>query len=161
MTQAVLIEPVRRQIEVEVPAAEAFELYTQEIPKWWVKEHFIGPVPPVDIIMEPKAGGRFYEVAADGGECDWGKVLVWEPPMRVVTSWHLGSDWKYNPDMAKASEVEVRFVPLGELACRVELEHRHFERHDGGEVVAAGVGSPAGWGKTLESFRAAVMARKG
>ena len=155
------IEPVRRHIEVEVPAAEAFEFYTRHIPQWWVKEHFIGQAPPADIVMEPRAGGRFYEVAADGTECDWGKVLVYEPPTRVVTSWHLGGDWKFNPDLGKASEVEVRFVPVGDLACRVELEHRHFERHDLGDAVAAGVGSPGGWGKTLENFRAALAARKG
>jgi uncharacterized protein YndB with AHSA1/START domain len=154
------IEPVRRSIEVEIPAAEAFELYTADVASWWVKEHFIGKEPFVDVVLEPKVGGRYYEVAADGTECDWGRVLVWEPPTRVVTSWHLGGDWKYHPELEKASEVEVRFVPLGELACRVELEHRHFERHDGGESVAAGVGSPGGWSATLESFKAAAEARK-
>jgi uncharacterized protein YndB with AHSA1/START domain len=161
MTSSVAaIEPVRRSIEIEVPAAEAFAIYTQEIASWWVKEHHIGKTPFVDVVMEPRVGGRYYEVSADGTECDWGKVLVWEPPLRVVTSWHLGGDWKFHPELEKASEVEVRFVPLGEMATRIELEHRHFERHDGGEVVAAGVGSPGGWGKTLEGIRAYAEARK-
>ena len=160
MAQALAIEPVRRSIEVEVPAAQAFELYTSEIALWWAKEHFIGKEPFVEVVMEPFAGGRYYEVAADGTQCDWGKVLVWEPPLRVVTSWHIGGDWKFHPEMEKASEVEVRFVPLGDLACRVELEHRYFERHDGGENVAMGVASPGGWTKTLESFKAVAGQRR-
>jgi uncharacterized protein YndB with AHSA1/START domain len=154
------IEPVRRSIEVEISAADAFDLYTKDVAAWWAKDHFIGKEPFVEVVMEPKVGGRYYEVAADGTECDWGQVLVWEPPTRVVTSWHIGGDWKYHPEMEKASEVEVRFIPLGELACRVELEHRHFERHDGGEMVALGVGAPNGWMKTLVNFKAAAEARK-
>src|SRR5260370_521250 len=74
------IEPVRRSIEIEVPVAEAFAIYTQEIAAWWVKEHFIGKTPFVDVVMEPRVGGRYYEGAADGTEGAGGRVLGWGPP---------------------------------------------------------------------------------
>ena len=77
-------------------------------------------------VVEPRAGGRWYELGEDGSECDWGKVLVWEPPARVVFAWQLTADWKYNSDFV--TEVEVRFIPEG-WATRVELEHRNLERY--------------------------------
>jgi uncharacterized protein YndB with AHSA1/START domain len=153
MTKAALaIEPVRRSIEVELPVAEAFSLYTEEMAAWWPKTHTIGKAPFVAIVIEPKVGGRVYEVSADGAECDWGKVLAWEPPQRMVTSWHIDGDWTFNPDPSKASEVQVSFVPMGDSATRVELEHRYFERHDHGAVLAEAVGSPGGWVLVMEGF---------
>jgi uncharacterized protein YndB with AHSA1/START domain len=149
---ALAIEPVRRSIEVELPAAEAFALYTEEMGEWWPKSHHIGKAEFVTVVVEPKAGGRVYEVSPDGTECDWGKVLEWDPPRRLVTSWHLDGDWTFHADPARASEVVVSFVPMGEGATRVELEHRHFERHDHAAALAEGVGSPGGWTLVLEGY---------
>ena len=91
--------------------------------------------------------------------CDWGRVLVWEPPERVVCSWQLQGDWSYDPDPARGSEVEVRFVAEAPDRTRVELEHRHFDRHaDGADSVRTGVNGPGGWGHLLELFAARTQA---
>jgi uncharacterized protein YndB with AHSA1/START domain len=105
--------------------------------------------------MEPFAGGRLYERSADGVECDWGFVSVWEPPHRVVIAWHLNPDWRFDPDPARATEAEVRFEPEGPNRTRVELEHRGFERlGDRADEVRDSVGSDGGWPELLRAFAA-------
>jgi uncharacterized protein YndB with AHSA1/START domain len=80
-------------------------------------------------------------------------VLVWDPPHRLVHTWQLQGDFTYDPDPAKASEVEVRFIAEGPNTTRVELEHRHFERHgDGAEAVYQGVTDPRGYDYCLAGY---------
>ena len=62
-----------------------------------------------------------------GSTCDWGSVLSWEPPSRLVLSWDISADWQYDPDLK--TEVEVRFIAEGKDATRVELEHRKLDRY--------------------------------
>ena len=128
-------EPVRKTITVKASQQRAFQVFTAGIDSWWPRTHHIGKSPMARNVLECHAGGRCYSEQVDGTECDWGQVLVWEPPQRFVMAWQVTMDWKYEPDLAKSSEVEVRFTaePGGET--RVDLEHRHFERH-GAEVAA-------------------------
>ena len=94
-----------------------------------------------------------YSRQIDGSECDWGRVLVWEPPRRLVMAWQITHEWGYEPDLAKASEVEIVFTPLGPNSTRVDLEHRHFERHGAGAMsMRTAVDSPNGWGGLLQLF---------
>ena len=88
----------------------------------------------------------------DGSECEWGQVLLYEPPSRVVLSWHLNGQWEYDPDPARASEVDVRFIPDGPSRTNVEFEHRHIERSVHAAELRAGVDSPEGWSGLLEMF---------
>jgi uncharacterized protein YndB with AHSA1/START domain len=120
---------------------------------WWPATHHIAKQPFTEITVEPRAGGRWFERAADGSECDWGRVLAWEPPHRVVFSWHLQGDFKFDPNPEKASEVEIRFFAESADKTRLQLEHRKLERHGTGwEQVRANVGAPGGWTFVLESF---------
>jgi uncharacterized protein YndB with AHSA1/START domain len=152
---------VRKSITVDAPAERAFAVFTEGMSGWWpLDSHHIAPEPAVSTVLEPRAGGRWYERAAGGAECDWGTVRVWEPPHRVVLGWHLGPDWAYNPDPARATEVEVRFIPEGSGRTRVELEHRGFEVHgDRAEETRGAVDSPGGWTGLLERFAAAAGGR--
>jgi len=102
-------------------------------------------------VIEPRAGGGWFEVAQDGSTCQWGSILEWEPPHKVVFAWGLQGDWKFSPDLSKSSEVEVRFLPMGDSATRVEFEHRRLERHKAGDKVAASVNQ--GWDVVLGAFR--------
>ena len=147
---------VRAQIIVEARVERAFSVFTDGIDSWWPREHTIGEAPLAEIIVEPRAGGRAYSIDVEGGECDWGRVLRYEPPTRVVLSWDITLQWKPERDPERCSEIEVRFVPEGPERTRVELEHRHFERHgDGWEQMRDAVGSPGGWTRTLAAFAAA------
>jgi hypothetical protein len=153
MNRTITVAPVRKSVRVAAAPARAFEVFTAGFARWWPRSHTIGTVPQKEAVLEPRVGGRWFERGEDGSECDWGKVLVWEPPTRVVLGWQLDPDFKFDPNVV--TEVEVRFVAEGEGATRVELEHRHLERFgERGEVLREKVGSPNGWGKLLEEFAA-------
>ena len=125
---------------------------------WWPATHHIGKTPFVAIFVEPRVGGRWYERNAEGAFCDWGTVLAWDPPHRVRFSWHVGPghdqpDWVVDPDMSKASEVEIRFKSEGPNATFVELEHSKIERHGEGAVQLREMfDGPGAWITILEKF---------
>jgi uncharacterized protein YndB with AHSA1/START domain len=150
----VTVEPVKHSVLVEVPAERAFEVFTAGFASWWpLDTHHIGEKPAETAVLEPRAGGRWFERAADGSECNWGFVTAWEPPRRIVLAWHLTADWQFDPDADKASEVEVRFDPEGPGATRVELEHRLLERFGpDADRVRESVSSTGGWPGLLEIY---------
>jgi len=155
-----VIPAVRRAIRVEAPVERAFQVFTAEMASWWpVDTHHIAEKPLEEIVIEERAGGRWFERAADGSECDWGTVRAWEPPTRVVFGWHLTERWEFDPDPGHASEVEVRFV-ADRSGTRVELEHRGFERHGaGGGEIAAAVAAEGGWDTIFALYEAAFAAK--
>lgn len=153
MTTYQTAEAVQRVITVDVGQERAFRAYTEEFGAWWPKEHHIAETDLADVVVEPRAGGRWFERSVTGAECDWGRVLAYEPFARVVFGWHLDGDWAFDPDPAHASEAELRFVPEGPDRTRVELVHRHFERHGAGaESVRGGVSSSQGYDYCLRLF---------
>lgn len=156
MTTGTQALSVTKSITVNAGRERAFAVFTEKFFTWWPKSHHIGDAELADAVIEPRVGGRWYERDADGGECDWGVVLAYDPPDRVLLSWHLQGDWSYHPDPAKASEVEVRFVAEADDRTRVELTHRHIERHDGHEQVRVGVDSPNGWSGILAGYAEAI-----
>jgi uncharacterized protein YndB with AHSA1/START domain len=144
---------IRRTITVAASQQRAFAVFTAQFGRWWPREFHIGAAEMADFIVEPRVGGRWYEVGVDGAECDTGRVTAFEPPDRLTLAWHLDANWRFDPDPARASEVEIRFVALGPAQTRVELEHRHFARHGAGAAaVRGGVDSPTGWPYILELF---------
>ncbi|MGF6603087.1 uncharacterized protein YndB with AHSA1/START domain [Paraburkholderia sp. GAS448] len=145
---------VRKSITVNAPLAHVFSVFTQGHDTWWPREHHIGPSKNFTAVLEPKAGGRWFERGDDGSECNWGRVLVWEPPRRVIMSWDISADWQYDPTIA--CEVEITFIPETSNRTRVELEHRKLERYgDKAEAMRAAFDSPGGWTATLEALRTA------
>lgn len=134
-------------------------VFTDGIDRWWPRGHTIGEAPLAETGLEPRVGGRVYGRDVNGGECAWGRVLSYESPMRVLISWDINLQWKREGDPAKASEFEVRFTAEGSDRTRVELEHRHLERHgDGWEAMRDAVGSADGWNGLLEAFAGAAAA---
>jgi uncharacterized protein YndB with AHSA1/START domain len=145
---------VRKVIAVNVEPEKAFSIFTKNMVQWWPKEHHIGDRPMAALVVEPFNGGRWYERGEDGSECDWGKVLVYEPPHRVVFSWHLNGDFEFVPDIERASEVEARFRSERPGETTIELEHRHFERHgESGDRLRTEVDKPGGWSYIFENYR--------
>jgi uncharacterized protein YndB with AHSA1/START domain len=150
------IPAVRRTIKVDAPLERAFRVFTESFNSWWPPEHHIGKADYAEGVLEPREGGRWFERGTDGSECEWGRVLAWEPPHRLVLTWQINGEWQYDPDPARASEVEVRFTADGSGQTLVELEHRLLERLVGGQAVHDGVGGEGGWNGTLERFAKAV-----
>ena len=145
--------PVRKSITVNASRERAFHVFTAEFDSWWPREHHIGNAPMKRSLIEGRVGGRCYAEHVDGSESDWGQVLEWNPPAGFVFAWRINGQWTFEPDLAKSSEVEVRFTALPDGATRVDLEHRHFARHgEGADGMRTGVGGPGGWGALLELF---------
>ena len=150
------VEPVLKSIRVQAKPARAFEVFTAKMARWWLPTHTINPTksPIAAIVIEPRPGGRWYERGADGSECEWGRVLVWQPPTRVVLAWQINAQWEY--DASLVTEVEVRFTALPAGGTEVTLEHRLLERHgDAAAAVRDAINSPSGWSGLLERYAGA------
>jgi uncharacterized protein YndB with AHSA1/START domain len=144
---------VRRQIVVDAPLDRAFSTFVDRFGDFKPREHTLLASPVATTTFEPKVGGHIYDVGEDGSECRWARVLAYEPPDRVVFSWDISPQWQLDDDPDHASEIEVRFVPESPERTRVELEHRHLERHgEGWESLRDGVGGDDGWPLWLTAF---------
>jgi uncharacterized protein YndB with AHSA1/START domain len=146
---------VRHSITVAAPRERAFTMFTEGFDRWWPRTHKIGQAELAEAVMEGREGGRWYERGVDGSECEWGTVLVWEPPARVVLDWQLSGEWAYDADMH--TEVEVTFVAEGPDSTRVTLEHRGLDAYgDQLDEVRRSIDSPGGWRGILEQFAEAL-----
>jgi uncharacterized protein YndB with AHSA1/START domain len=144
---------VRSSIVVDAPIERAFSVFTDGIATWWPPEHHILQSELAEMVFEPRQGGYVYDRGVDGSECRWARVLAFEPPTRFVISWDINLQWQIESDPQRTSEVEVRFAAEGTNRTRVELEHRHLDRHgDGWEQMRDAVGSPDGWQTHLRKF---------
>lgn len=146
-----LSHTVQASVVVEAPIERAFAVFTDDINSWWPPEHHILQSPLARIVFEPRAGGAVYDVGTDGSECRWARVLVYEPPERLVISWDIALTWQIEKNPARSSEVEVRFLVEVPNRTRVELEHRNLDRHgDGWESMRDAVAAPDGWDLGLQ-----------
>jgi uncharacterized protein YndB with AHSA1/START domain len=154
MTQAADVV-VRREVVVEAPIERAFAVFTERFGDFKPREHNMLGVPIAETTFEPKVGGHIYDRGVDGSECRWARVLAFDPPDRVVFSWDISPRWQVEADPGNASEVEVRFVAETAERTRVELEHRHLDRHGPGwESVRDGVAHDEGWPLYLARYAA-------
>jgi uncharacterized protein YndB with AHSA1/START domain len=144
---------VRTEIVVAAPQERAFRVFIDRFDQIKPREHNMLQVDIAESVFEPRAGGRVYDRGVDGSECQWGRVLAYEPPERIAFSWDISPQWQLESDLDKTSEVEVRFVAETPERTRVELEHRHLERHgDGWQSMRAGVDDDQGWPLYLKRY---------
>lgn len=146
-------------VSVAVPPEVAFEVFTAEIDRWWLRGRRFRHAGASRgfIRIEPGAGGRIFESFEQDGEThvvEVGTVTAWEPAQRLVFSWRNAN---FAPH--ELTEVEVQFArsPGG---TTVTLTHRgwsalpegHPARH--GQVGAA-FSRMIGlwWGELLTSLR--------
>jgi len=160
MTNTATVPSLHGEAMVELPVDQAFAFFTDSIGRWWPAEYHIGPSDMVDTILESGPAGRWYERGADGSECEWGKVLVWEPPHQLVVTWQINGNWQYDDDPNRASEIEVRFSPDGPHQTLVELEHRHLDRLVGGQAVHDTIAEAGGgWSSVLNALARVAAAK--
>jgi len=155
MTQTSTV--VRHEVVVAGPVERAFDAFTRRFGDIKPKEHNLLASPIAETVFEPYVGGNIVDRGEDGSECRWARILAYDPPHRVVFSWDISPRWQLEDDRDMASEVEVRFAPEGPDHTRVELEHRHLDRHGTGwESVAEGVDNPMGWPLYLARYASVV-----
>jgi uncharacterized protein YndB with AHSA1/START domain len=144
---------VGHAIVVDGPIEQAFEIFTDGIGTWFPAEYNLLEVDIAERVFEPRVGGHIYDRGTDGTECHWARVLAYEPPNRVVFSWDISPQWQIETIPERTSEVEVRFTPEGPDRTRVELEHRHLDRHgEGWEQSRESVAGEGGWPGCLRRF---------
>ncbi len=146
---------VRNQIVVDAPIARAFAVFTERLGDFKPPEHNLLRAPIAETVFEPRVGGHIYDRGVDGSECRWARILAYEPPNRVVFSWDIDPQWQIETEPDNTSEVEVRFHTETPQRTRVELEHRHIDRHGPGwQAVSDGVAGDAGWPLYLARYAA-------
>jgi uncharacterized protein YndB with AHSA1/START domain len=144
---------VQTGVVVEAPIERAFDVFVEQFDRIKPREHNMLGVDIAETVFEPRAGGTIYDRGVDGSECRWARVLAYEPPERLVFTWDISPHWQVESDPQRASEVEVRFIAETPERTRVELEHRHLDRHgDGWEGLRDGVAAPDGWPLYLQRY---------
>jgi uncharacterized protein YndB with AHSA1/START domain len=144
---------IRTEVVVEAPVERAFRTFTERFDEIKPRDHNLLEVDIAESVFEPREGGRVYDRGVDGSECQWARVLAYEPPARIVFSWDINPRWQIETDLSRTSEVEVRFIAEAAERTRVELEHRHLDRHgEGWEGLREGVGGEGGWPLYLGRF---------
>ena len=142
------IAPIRKTVTISKPPERVFALFTGQMGAWWPKGMTIGPAPAAEILIEPRAGGRWFERSEDKAETNWGRVMEWDPPRRLLLAWQIDATWAYDPDFE--TELELTFEADG-AGTRVTMEHRNLERF--GESAARMAQSlGGGWPGIIESF---------
>lgn len=144
---------VTQSIMVEAPLARAFKVFTEDFGRFKPAEHNLLGVQIAETVFELRVGGYLYDRGVDGSECRWARVLAYEPPHRVLLSWNISPRWQIETDPDKTSEWEVRFTAETPERTRVEIEHRHLDRHgEGWETARDGVAGDGGWPLYLKRY---------
>ncbi|HEY5712220.1 MAG TPA: SRPBCC family protein [Allosphingosinicella sp.] len=157
-TQRISPTPIRRTLRVNASRQKAFDTFVGGMGGWWLKSHSLLGSPQTDVVIEPRTGGRWYEIGEDGSEKTWGKVIAWDAPGGVTLAWQLNAEWTYDENFE--TTVEVRFSEEGDHTI-VTFEHRDLERFgDKAEAVRGDydTGMDGGWGQLLANYQAAVEA---
>jgi uncharacterized protein YndB with AHSA1/START domain len=150
---------LRLSTEVAVGVDRAFEVFTRDFDRIKPREHNLLGEEIAETVLEPRAGGRLYDRGVDGGTCDWGRVLAFDPPQRLVLAWDISPQWQLETDPDRTSEVEVTFTALDAGRTRVDLEHRHLDRHgDGWQGLRGALDAEGGWPLYLDRYTQLVAA---
>jgi uncharacterized protein YndB with AHSA1/START domain len=152
-TKTISAAPISKSFKVRASQAKAFDVFLAGMGRWWPKDHSLLGSPQRDVVVEPRAGGRWYEIGEDGSEYPWGRVLEWDAPNHALLAWQLNGEWKFDPDFE--TEVEIRFTPDGDFTL-VEFEHRKLEAFERTARDGHVMGMDEGWGKILDGFKAEV-----
>jgi uncharacterized protein YndB with AHSA1/START domain len=152
VSQTIQPAAIAKTFTVRAPPQKAFAVFTDGFDRWWPRTHHTGASPLKQAVLEPGVGGRWYSQHEDGSENEWGDVLVWDPPARLVVAWRINAQFVYEPGLL--TEVDVRFTDLGDGETRIDFEHRGLERFGDSEAARKTLTSmDGGWSLILDSFQ--------
>ena len=154
-TKTISPAAIRKSFTVRASRQKAFDTFLAGMGRWGPKDHSLLQSPQRDAIVEPRAGGRWYEIGDDGTENPWGRVLEWDPPSRALLAWQIDGEWRYDPDFE--TEVEILFTAEGDHT-RIDFEHRNLEAFARTARDGHVMGMDEGWGKILDGYKAEVEA---
>ena len=163
MTQA-STATVRKEIVVAAPIDTAFFVFTERLGDFKPPEHNLLAAPISETVFEPRVGGNVYDIASDGSECRWSRVLAFDPPERVVFSWDINLQWNVETDLDKTPRAEIEAVEKKLVAMKGEQEGstKRKRRWDVGSAADGNIcpnrGESGEWSK--EALEAATAPRK-
>lgn len=135
------LTPVVKTIQVRLDAADAFDLFTRQMDRWWPLARFsCGGATAQSIEMELRVGGTVGERTRDGTFHVWGTLTAWEPPRRSALTWQPGQA----PETA--TRLEVAFTPVAAGGTEVRLVH------DGWRDAGRRGSYAEGWDAVLACF---------
>jgi uncharacterized protein YndB with AHSA1/START domain len=147
--KVITVAPIIQRVVVNVPREKAFDLFTSKMTDWWFVGRGIGPNPFKEIVIEPRRGGRWFERAEDGAETNWGEVLQWDRPSRILLAWRIDASWKFDPELETL--LEIKFDAVDPNSTQILLEHRNLDRL--GESARETIeGMDSGWASLLKRF---------
>lgn len=147
------MDPICHEVAVPMSRKDTFYRFTGDFGAWWPREYTWSKEALVNIGMELREKGRCTERGPNGFQSDWGRVLVWRPPERVVLAWQIGPSREPQPNPLRASTVDIRFCSEGPDHTRVVLEHRDLDRHGGNtSAYREALTSERGWPFILRRF---------
>ena len=153
MSNQVEAATIRKSVVVEAPIERAFDVFTREFGSFKPPDHNLLAVPIAETVFEPRVGGCIYDRGIDGSECRWARVLAYDPPRMVRLSWDINTQWQVETDLERTSEWEVRFITEAPDRTRVEIEHRHLDRHgQGWQAKRDAIDGENGWPIYLARF---------
>lgn len=153
-------DSVKVTVKVPISASDAFNAFIDDLHSWWPKEYTWAGDVLERIKIEPKENGRCFERGPYGFECDWGRVLKWNPPHRIIFSWQISPNRVPEPNPEKASEVEIQFKEISNKATKINFEHRNFDNHGkDAETYKKALNSPQGWPYIIDNYKKLVAQR--
>ena len=151
MTDAATV--ARHSVSVPLTPERAYDLFVDQFDAWWPKGSHTTTADVAAVLLEARADGRWGELDGQGGFSPWGRVLAADRPRRLLLAWQLDPEFKFDPDRAMQTEVEVTFEPEGDVSTRVTLEHRGFEVWgERGAAMRDSVASEGGWTELLRLY---------
>lgn len=146
-------DTIQHEVTVPLVPSDAFALFTEGLASWWPAEYTWSQGTLVNLSIEPRRGGRCTEQGPYGFQCDWGRVLEWSPPQKLVLTWQIGLNRDPQPDPQQASTLEIVFQAASADTTRVALEHRDIDRHgDGANDYRIALASEYGWPYILHRY---------
>jgi len=144
---------VRCSISVPLSPSETFETFRHDFFRWWPHELTLSGQSIESLFFEGRRGGMLWERGPEGFRVDWARVLRWLPPQKMVLRWHIGPSHMPQPNIASASQVEIRFTPEDGARTRIDLEHSEISRHGrGAGEYRTLLASKNGWPYILDAF---------
>jgi quercetin dioxygenase-like cupin family protein/uncharacterized protein YndB with AHSA1/START domain len=143
------IEPIVMTTTVKVPADVAFEIFVEEVNRWWKPGPYFwnDPARAIDIRFERGVGGRWIECYDDLGD----DVFV----MGEVTGWVVGESIAMTYRTMSLGDfgypVEIEFTQVGD-GTTVTLRHGGWEQL-GDDAVASRDRYARGWDSVLGWFQ--------
>jgi hypothetical protein len=119
------IPPVEKTVHVRLIPADAFDLFTRQLTRWWpLAQYSCGGVDAVDVEFEPRVGGSVVERTRAGERHLWGTLTAWDPPRRFSMTWHPALS------VEQATHLTVEFIPARGGGTEVRLQHDGWEARD-------------------------------